>query len=449
MKIIDRKFLQELQVGQLINFDNQVKGFAIDSRKIKKGMGFVALKGQNTDGHNFLEQAYHNGASLLIVSQDWWKDNQIDDWPQLITEDPEEALQKIATKFRKTFNHPVLCITGSNGKTTTRNMITQILNKKYNVHSTIGNYNNQLGVPLSILNHEDDYNISVLELGTNHFGEIEFLAGIAQPTAALITNIGAGHVEFLKDKAGVALAKSELFQSLSAQDTAFINQDDEYIVKMPTPDNKVTFGFEHAYSDYKGQIVDIDAQARYSLKINDKFTINLQIPGEGFAKNALASFAVGSFYNVEPADIIAALENFTSVESRFKVLDGKYKVLDDTYNANPDSTRSALNTLSQMKAKGKKIFVFGDMLELGEKSEKYHKEIGEYAFRKGVELIFTFGDFSNFSSKAARKKGLQAQHYSTKKELSRDLKKMAEEGDIILVKGSRGNRMEDIVREVI
>ena len=444
---IDKKFIQNMDVGELVNFDSYVQGFSIDSRKIKENMGFVALPGQSTDGHNYLDEAYQKGASLLIVSEAWYQDNQVSALPLLITSDPEEALQKIAKAYRKYFNHPVLCITGSNGKTTTLEMIKNILGNKYNVHSTIGNYNNQLGVPISVLSHKDEHTFSVLELGTNHFGEIEFLSKIAQPTAGLITNIGAGHVEFLKNKEGVARAKSELFTSLPKEGIAFVNSDDRYIARMPKPENIVSFGYKNN-PDYKGKVININNKARYKIEINKEHIIQLPVAGESFAKNALAAFAVGAYYQVPPEKIISSLEGFDAVHSRLKIIRKEYTIIDDSYNANPDSTKAAINTLEDMNAEGKKIFVFGDMLELGDKSEEYHREIGEYAASKNISLIFTYGELSIYCSEAARKQGCQTSHFSSKDKLIKDLEDNIEKKDIILIKGSRGNHMEEIVKEI-
>lgn len=444
---IDKEFIQKLEIGRLINFDSYVEGFEIDSRRVKSQMGFVALRGEQTDGHNYIREAYKKGASLIVVSEKWWQQKQVKDLPLLITADPEQALQKISKAYRNSFEHPVLCITGSNGKTTTLKMIKEVLSNRYNVNSTIGNFNNQIGVPLSILAHRDKHNFSVLELGTNHFGEIEFLACIAQPTAGLITNIGIGHVEFLKDRAGVAKAKSELFSSLPKDGIAFVNCDDKYIKKMEKPQHQISYCFNNN-ADYEANVINIDKNANYTIEINATHQISLSIAGESFAKNALAAFAVGSFYKIPVDKIIKTLENFTASSSRLKVINKEYKIFDDTYNANPDSTKSALNTISKIKNSGKKIFVFGDMLELGENSEKYHRKIGMYALKKGIDILFTYGDLSEVSTKTARKKGLKASHFKSKKELAEALKKIIEEEDIILIKGSRGNRMEDIVSEV-
>lgn len=444
---IDKEFLTKLNIGKLINFDSTIQGFEIDSRKIKAGMAFVALPGENTDGHNYLDQAYENGAKLLIISKDWWQENQRRDLPLFITEDPVKTLQKIAREYRKGFDHTVLCITGSNGKTTTIKMINKILSNKYNVHTTIGNYNNQLGVPLSILRHTDNHNFSVLELGINQFGEMEFLADIAQPTAGLITNIGLSHVEFLKDKKGVAKAKSKLFTSLPQKGLAFINIDDNYIRAMPKPAKQINYGFENS-PDYKGAIVDIDEYAHYTVEINNRHRFKLPVAGESFAKNSLAAFAVGHHFGVDESTIIKALENFDAVNSRLNVIKTEYTILDDSYNANPDSTRSAINTLSHMNTSGKKIFIFGDMLELGEKSPTYHRNIGLYAYELGIDFLLTYGDLSSHATKAAKKQDMFAEHFSTKSKLVKELKNIIKKDDIILVKGSRGNKMEDIVREV-
>ena len=446
---INKQFIEDLNGGELKNFDSTISQFEIDSRKIKPGMAFVALPGANTDGHKFLKEAYENGANLLVVSQEWAQKNEVGNLPVFITESPKQALQDLAQKYRKSFHHPILCLTGSNGKTTTLKMIESILNNKYNVHSTIGNFNNDLGVPISILAHESNHDFSVLELGTNHFGEIKFLTNIAQPTAGLITNIGIGHVKYLKNREGVARAKEELFQGLPNEGLAFVNLDDNYISEMETPKNKISYSFSNSKVNFKGKIANIDNQARYTISINNEYKIKLPIPGENFAKNALAAFSVGFHYGVNPKEIIKSLENFDAVQSRLNIIRNNYTVIDDSYNANPDSTQTALNTLSEMEVAGQRYFVFGDMLELGEKAEFYHKKIGKYTAQKDIDYLLSYGDYSHIASASARKLGVKSQHYESKDKIIDRLKNQLGNGDIALIKGSRGNKLEKVVEEII
>jgi UDP-N-acetylmuramoyl-tripeptide--D-alanyl-D-alanine ligase len=448
-KQIDATFIKKLALGEVINFSSYINGVSIDSRKINLCMLFVALKGENTNGHFYIKDALEKGAALCIVSQEWAKSNDINSLPLWIVDSPEKTLQKLASEWRNQFDIPLLAITGTNGKTTIRSMICEILKSKFNIISTIGNFNNQLGVPLTLLNIRENHNFCILELGTNHFGEIEFLCNIAKPNVGLITNIGRGHLEFFGDLNGVAKAKEELFLSLPDSGISFINTDDSYIKKMKATKNHVKYSLNSKEADVNGKILSYTNGCPL-LEIDGKLQIQLRIPGKITAFNALAAATVGLYYRVPQSEIKDALESFKPVNGRFVIkTSGKVKIIDDTYNANPDSTIAALTTLSLMNANGRKIFVFGDMLELGEKSEKAHAKIGEKAFELGIDSLYTIGKFSKATTDAAKSKGLKnVFHYYETDKLIQKLKNDLRENDIVLIKGSRGSRMEKVTEEL-
>lgn len=448
-KQIDATFIRKLGLGEIINFSSYIDGISIDSRKTKPGMLFVALKGENTNGHFYIKDALEKGAELCVVSKEWARLNDINPLPLWIVDSPEKALQKLASEWRNQFDMPLLAITGTNGKTTVRSMISEILKSKYKVISTIGNLNNQLGVPITLLNIREHHNFCILELGTNHFGEIEFLCDIAKPNAGLITNIGRGHLEFFGDLNGVAKAKEELFLSLADNGISFINIDDPYIKKMRATKNRVKYGLDSKEADVNGKILSYKNGCPL-LEVDGKFQIQLRIPGRVAAFNALAAVAVGLYYGVPPSKIKGALESFKPVNGRFVIKkSGKVKIIDDTYNANPDSTIAALSTLSLMNPNARKIFVFGDMLELGEESEKAHAKIGGKASELGIDSLYTIGKFSKATTEAAKSKGLKnVFHYYDADKLIQKLKNDLRENDIVLVKGSRGSHMEKVIEEL-
>lgn len=448
--MITAQFIQELNIGSLQNFSGQISSACIDSRKVKSGTAFFALKGEYTDGHRFVEEAIAHGAILAVVSQDWFNEKETKDLPLWIVESPQTALQALARAWRARFDIPVLAITGTNGKTTTRAMCAHILETAYKLHTTTGNLNNQLGLPLTLLELSKQHEFSLVELGTNHFGEIEFLCSLCQPTAGLITNIGYGHIEFFHNLAGVARAKQELFSALPPDGIAFVNLDDTYIANMSTPGIVVTFGMTNSMADYYGRILSYDDYARPTIEINRKQHIRLPIPGRAAALNALAAFAVGSYFRVNEAQIVAALQEFDAVDQRFNIINtNEYQIINDAYNANPNSTAAALNTFAKMKLPGRRLFVFGDMFELGAQSEDQHRKIGKLVSKLDIDHFFAYGPLSQAAADAARATGMTAvQHFSDKAALIDYLRRELREHDTLLVKGSRGNYLEEVIEGI-
>lgn len=450
---IDSFFIKSLKTGRLINFDSYITGVSIDSRKIKKGTLFIALQGSRCDGHLFIKDALSRGAALCAVSKKWADKNKskIDKLPLWVTDSPEESVQTLAAAWRRKFSIPVLAITGTNGKTTTRSMMESILKTKFQLHSTSGNQNTLLGVPLTLLKLRDNHNFCILEMGTNHFGEIKRLCNWSRPTAGLITNIGNGHLAYFNDLKGVSREKEDLFLSLPENGTEFVNADDPFIIEMSTKASRVTYGFNSDKVDVKGKIFSYDNRGCPTLEINGKWIIKFQVPGKSTALNGLPSVAVGLHYGIPEYIITNTLENFTAMEQRFNILNsGPFRIIDDTYNANPDSTIAALQTLTEMEVKGRRLFVLGDMLELGKESGKAHSLIGEAAAALGLDLFFAWGPLSEAAIKKARSEGMKrASHFTQKKELISTLKKEIRSSDIVLIKGSRGSRMEEIIKGIM
>jgi len=444
--MIKADFIRSLGLGRIVNFEGTINGAEIDSRKLQPGAAFFALKGATSDGHAYVQEALQKGAVLCVVAEDWAAKNPTPA-PLWIVPDPEKALQKLAEKWRLSFSIPVLAITGTNGKTTTRAMCAAIIKTAYNLHTTSGNFNNQLGLPITLLNLRPEHQFSLIEMGTNHFGEIARLCEIAHPNAGLITNVGWGHIEFFGNIEGVAQAKSELFAALPENGTAFINADDPLIVKMPVAGRKIKYGFENKAVDFYGKISGYNDEGQAVLNVNSRFDIHLPIPGRIAALNALAAVAVGLFFNVDEKAVIAALEAFQPVSQRFvQIKVGPYQVINDAYNANPDSTIAALETFRRIKTSGRRIFIMGDMLELGQYAMQGHKRVGKAVAQADIDRFYGVGTLTAYAIETAARAGLKAAYYfSTKSDLLAALKSDLKEGDTLLVKGSRGSRMEEII----
>ncbi len=450
---LNRQIIESINYGEILNCPESFNSAGvIDSRKLKEGMIFFALKGENTDGHNYVIQSQAKKPSLCVVENTWYKKNsrELQKSPLWIVENSEIALQKLANKVRNISNIPVFALTGTNGKTSTRSMIVEVLSKKFKTLSTIGNLNNHLGLPLSLLHLDENHEIAVLEMGTNHFGEIKFLCDIAKPNYGLITNIGRGHTEFLKNQAGVAKAKEELFLAIPEEGTIFLNGDDKFICSMNYGTEKfIKYGIDSQNLDYKATIKSIDSLGRTTISINNEIEIKLQISGIYQAYNALAAISVGHYFEIDYTKIKDALENFKGVSNRFGVKNYKFKIIDDTYNANPESTLAAIKTLSKIQSNGNKYFILGDMLELGNEKEKFHREMGKEIANSEIDYFFTHGKLTAYANTESQNSGHKNSiHFNTKKEIIDLLNKQLTKDDIILFKGSRGSRMEEIIEGI-
>ncbi len=434
----------------------KITGVSTDSRKVKKGEIFFAIKGERFDGHDFVRQAFKKGAVASIVNVKWFEEKKGKFKGEILiaVDDTVKALGKLANAYRKDFNIPIIAIAGSNGKTTAKEMIAQVLEQKYRVLKSEGNLNNQIGVPLTLFKIKKSHQVGVIEFGTNHFGEVRYLCEIAEPDHGLITNIGREHIEFFGDIEGVAKEESSLFDYLFEKNGfVFVNIDDERIRKIGERfKNKLTFGFSED-ADVKAQIIELDEMARFKFKVKfngKEQVLKLKIPGEHLVGIAVSAFAVGLKFGVLPSSIKRALQSYEPFSKRMEVVKVKgITVLNDTYNANPDSVIASLKTLSQMKCSGKKIAVLGDMLELGIYAEEAHREVGQKIVEFGVDYLFAYGEAMKYAYEIASSGIKHAMYFDNKDMLVYHLFEVADKGDIILVKGSRGMKMEEIVEKFI
>lgn len=423
---------------------------SIDSRTIHPGDIYIAIKGENHDGHHFALAALKKQALAVVINHDFWfaNKNELEGKPVFVVRDTTYALQQIANFYRKKFSIPVIGITGTNGKTTTKEMIAAVLEKSGKVCKTEGNFNNHIGVPLTLLKLTKEHKYAVIEMGTNHFGEIKTLCEIAEPDFGIITNIGHGHTEFLQDINGVTKAKMELFDYLKINGgTVFINMEDSNISKFSEDFlQKKTFGFSGT-ENTSAQKIGINETGCARIKIEDT-EISLNLPGVHNAINALAAIAVGIEFRVNLAEIKNALENLNIPSKRMEVLtENGITVINDCYNANPESTLSALKTLAGFNVSGIKYFIFGDMLELGENAEEQHAEIGRSINGFGVTAMFTYGDLAKEAGNAAQAT-ITRKHFTDKTDLTARLKTDLKPGDLVLLKGSRGMKMEEILEGI-
>lgn len=423
---------------------------SIDSRTIKKNSIYVAIKGNKYDGHDYVSDAIKNGAIAIIVSNR--KLNRFDKVkvPIISVRNTIDAYGALAKIWRSKQKAKVISITGSNGKTTTKEILAHLLEGKYKVHKTLLNNNNQIGVPLTIFSTPNNADYLILEHGTNHFGEIEHTAKIAEPDYSIITNIGNSHTEFLESKEKILEEKSGLFNNTSQNGIVFINNDDPLLrgIKKKYPNN-VTYGFK-ANSQIRGKKFNSD---KYNLVISNKetgkeFKVNVPLIGDSNLANYLAAVAVCLKVNVPAKEILNTTKSLKPVKGRLDIKDYKtFTIIDDTYNANPESVKSAIDILTKFRKRKHKILVLGSMFELGKNEALFHREIGELLNKKNVDKVFTIGKEAKSITKAIVR-DLNKKHFSSREALKKQLNKLDITNSVILVKGSRGMKMEEFVYEI-
>jgi UDP-N-acetylmuramoyl-tripeptide--D-alanyl-D-alanine ligase len=428
-----------------------VFGVSTDSRKVREGDAFIALVGESFDGHAFVAQCLAKGVAGVIVS------HAVDvAVPQhaffLEVENTLYALQDIARFHRQRYDIPVIGVTGSNGKTTTKDMIAAVLVQRFTTLKTQANFNNEIGLPLTLLGLNDEHQAAVVEMGMRGLGEIRELADIALPNLAVVTNVSETHMELLGSIGNIARAKAELVESLSDNGIAFLNSDD-ILVKSMADRCRGDVVFYGTGVDADVRAVDIvslgECGTRATVRAGDKtFSVTIPVPGRHNVVNALAAIAVGLRLGMTEEEIRQGLAQFSPSAMRLDIRTTKqgYKVINDVYNASPLSMRAALDTLCDI-ATNRKIAVLGDMLELGSISEQAHREVGEYAARRGIACVLTLGGQAQFIAEGARKFGSKLDCIESFMELETLINRLIEvarPGDIILVKGSRGMRMERV-----
>ncbi|MBU0743963.1 MAG: UDP-N-acetylmuramoyl-tripeptide--D-alanyl-D-alanine ligase [Gammaproteobacteria bacterium] len=434
-----------------------ISGISTDSRMIKEGELFVAINGQKYDGHNFIHQAINKKAVGVLVSRAWLKRNRPQiaslNKPIMAVDDTILALGKIAKSYRKKFNIPVIAVTGSNGKTTTKDMIAAVLSGGFNILKSYGSFNNHIGVPLSLLKLTSQHQTVVLELGMNHKGEIRYLADIACPTMAVITNVAQAHLEFFNKPSDIVSAKCELLENLRLNDLAIVNADDKklYGQAKKYTTKLVGFGLNEHCEYYASHVTNKNSGLEFL--VNKKHLFRLNILGKHNVYNALAAIAVADYLGIDMGQVKKQLTDFQLAPLRMEtiVLNG-IQIIADCYNANPQSMEAAIGTLSEIGDKRRKILVFGDMLELGQFSVNFHRQLGEVIAKSEINILVTVGEESKYTAEAVIACGMSKINVLEcldSEETYHVLKGILQPGDMVLLKGSRRVCLEKILENFV
>ncbi|OGT58517.1 MAG: hypothetical protein A3F43_05340 [Gammaproteobacteria bacterium RIFCSPHIGHO2_12_FULL_42_10] len=424
-------------------------GLSIDTRTLVPKNAFIALKGTTTDGHDFLEIAKNQGAAVAIVTHPL-----ASTLPQLIVPDVVDAMAKLSFAWRKTFHLPAIAVTGSNGKTTTKNIIANIFiaackGDAAQVLATAKSFNNHLGLPLTLSQLNKMHRFAVIEMGMNHFGEIKALTQLAEPSVAIITNAAAAHLEGLGDIAGVARAKAEIFVGLQENGVAILNRDDTFFhewQKAASPHRIISFGF-HPEASVRATCHTETPEQYFTLHTpKGDIAVHSPLLGKHNVQNALAATAAALAVGIDLNSIAAGIQNTLSAPGRLHRhhLQNGAVIIDDTYNANPYSLQAAIETLATFK--NKRILILGDMHGLGQEAEAWHKTIGEKIRAQGIDALFTYG---NWSYQATRQFGKDALHFEKQSDLINAVKPLVQDKTTLLVKGSRVMQMEKIIAALL
>lgn len=425
-------------------------GVSTDTRTIQEGNLFIPLIGENFNGHHFLNQAAAKGASMVILSEKEWVGSLPSSVTVVLVNDTKQALERIAAFHRMRFSIPVVAVTGSNGKTTTKDMITAVLKTTFQVCHTRKNFNNEIGLSQTLLGLTDKDQVCVVEMGMRGMGQIAELCRIAHPTIGIVTNVGTSHIGLLGSRANIAKAKGELIEALPAEGVAVLNGDDDFAADMvkSCKGQNLTYGLSDRFDMYGSELHFLpDMTSFICHSPDDNFPVHLQLLGIHNVYDALAAAAVGHLLHVPNGQIGHALSAFVSQSDSQKLISVQgAAVLDDSYNANPLSVEMAMRALQQIPGK-RHILVLGDMLELGCFEEALHRGIGKKAAAMGFDALITVGTLSRFTSEAAKQCGMDVVvSFDDCQSAAVYLKNHVRPGDAVLIKGSHAMHMETIPR---
>ena len=428
--------------------DLSVCGISTDSRTVEPGELFVAIEGESFDGHDYCKKAVENGAAAVLAHK------KVDcDVPVINVKNTTQALLDIAGGYRRRFNIPVIALTGSVGKTTTKGMIYTVLSSAFRTLRTEGNLNNEIWVLKTICGFDGTYSAAVLEMGMNHSGEISKLSLAGAPTAAVITNIGVAHIGNLGSREGILAAKLEILDGMAQDAPLILNGDDDMLSGVESDTRKIIYyGINNPKCSFTAEnITAHDDGMRFTAVCGEeRADFFVPVPGKHNVYNALAAAAAGSLCGISLNDAAKAIKNFKVEGMRQRVgRVGTKTFIEDCYNSNPDSMRAAIDTLVSLKGSGRAIIVMGDMLELGEISEKAHADIGRHAASAGADVLLGFGEYTKAAVKSALESGIYFSSFFTDKhELANTLYELLRDGDCVLFKGSRSMKTEDIAEEI-
>lgn len=421
----------------------EISDIVTDSRKATPGSLFAAIRGERADGNDYVNSALENGAACALAE----RISPRAPGCVILVRDTTSALQQIAGVYRAQFSIPILGVTGSVGKTTAKEMCAAVLSRRFSVHKTAGNYNNDLGVPLTLFGLREEHEAAVVELGVSHPGDMSRIAAITKPTMALYTNIGDAHLEYLGSRRGIFEEKTGMNRFLPENGVVFCNGDDPLLAELSGRQKIVTYGLgeKNAVRAENVQVLP-DGNTRCMIRTAKAvFPVTISAFGEHMVYAALGAAAVGEELGLNAEEIAAGIMAFRPVGSRARLLrTDNLTVIDDCYNANPVSTAAALRSLSRLS--GRKVAILGDMLELGPESAAMHREIGSTAKNCGIDLVLTTGEQARFISEGM---GKGARHYETKQALLGALSELLQSGDNVLVKASHGAHFEDITERLL
>ncbi|MCT4545360.1 MAG: UDP-N-acetylmuramoyl-tripeptide--D-alanyl-D-alanine ligase [Vallitalea sp.] len=456
MKQIQLEVIAQKINGNIINRhllinDIIYNDISIDSRTIGVNDIFIPIKGENFDGHDFIDIAYKNGACICFTEDEALiPSNKVG----IFVEDTGQALKDFAKHYLSLFNIPVIAVTGSVGKTSCKEMISSVLSAKYLVHKTSGNFNNEIGLPLTIFKLNEEHDLIVLEMGMNHYGELHRLSEIASPDIAVITNIGEAHIEYFGSKDGILKAKSEILDFLKKDGLVILNGDDPYLRKLQNRISfkTLTFGFQKNNDLCVAEHSDLGwdgIQARIN-GFNKEFNIKVDTLGKHMLYNILPAIIIGNYLDMTISQIERGALKYKPSKMRMNklILGEGIVVINDAYNASIDSMESALETLSTLSTRGRKIAILGDMFELGEHSETAHRKVGEIASNKEIDILICVGNDAKYIYESANYYGLdknKTMHFKDKKDLIDNISNIFMKNDTIIIKGSRGMHLEIII----
>lgn len=421
-----------------------VKGVVIDNRQVQTGDLFVPIKGDRFDGHDFILPAFRAGALCTLSEQ------PVEGKPYILVESTLEAFQRIAAYYKSLMPAKTVAITGSSGKTSTKELVAAVLSQRFRTLKSEGNLNNQTGVPLTVFRMEEAHKAAVIEMGTNHFGEIRDLARIVRPDYCLLTNIGTAHIENFGSREGILEGKTEVLEYMKPGGTVFLNGDDDLLAPLKNQlEHAVTYGLsptcDVSAKDIAPRGLDgIEFTACFDGQEEPFFVPS---PGQHMVQNALAAIAVGLAYGMDAEAIRRGIASYVPAGNRMRIRRAAVTILDDTYNANPESVMAGLAVLSQ--AEGRKVCILSDMLELGENAAAYHGNVGRFAAEAGIDLTICVGGHSAHICSAATEAGGNALHFAAQEELWPQLAELVRPGDTVLVKASRGMALEKTVARLL
>lgn len=426
----------------------EAKGVVIDSRKVEPGFVFVATVGERVDGHEFIPEVFEKGAIGVICE----KEPKELPGPCIVVKDSLRALREVAEFYREQMPVPIVGITGSVGKTSTKEFIASVLSQKYKTHKTQGNFNNEVGVPLTLLAMPEETEAAVVEMGINHFGEMHRLSQVVKPDICVMTNIGQCHLEFLGSRDGILKAKSEIFDFMNPEGSVCVNGDDDKLITVEEVHGRkpVRFGLSAENDIYADEIVSKGLLGSSAVihAGGVSFPVSVPLPGTHMIMNALAATAAGLELGLSTEQIAAGIASVQAVNGRSRVVQaGGLVLIDDCYNANPVSVKAAIDLLGL--ALGRKVAVLGDMFELGEEEKALHAEVGVYAAEHGVDCLICAGCLSENMYTAARNAGIgEAYHFAGRDELLQAIHSLLRAGDSVLIKASHGMGYEKLVQEL-